>query len=116
IKRGGAKVLRVSVAGVSGWTGGAVARAILSSDEFELTGAVAGRQAGRDAGELLGLPASGGIVAALVVTPSGHERFFAGVGHEATGRAPGPPPVTPVDIERLVAVAPGYGIEIQSPG
>src|SRR5262245_31015792 len=56
--------IRVCVAGVSGWTGGAVARAILSSQEIELTGAVARRQAGRDAGEVLGLPASGVVVAA----------------------------------------------------
>jgi dihydrodipicolinate reductase len=49
---------RVCVAGVSGWTGSAVARAVLASDAFELTGAVARRQAGRDAGELLGLPAT----------------------------------------------------------
>src|SRR5438874_1977801 len=56
--------IRVCVAGVSGWTGSAVARAILSSGEFELTGAVARRQAGRDAGELLGLPATGVVVAA----------------------------------------------------
>ena len=56
--------IRVCVAGVSGWTGSAVARAILSSNEFELTGAIARRNAGRDAGELLGLPANGVIVAA----------------------------------------------------
>ena len=55
--------IRVCVAGVSGWTGSAVTRAILSADEFELTGAIARRQAGRDAGELLGLPATGVIVA-----------------------------------------------------
>jgi 4-hydroxy-tetrahydrodipicolinate reductase len=55
--------IRVCVAGVSGWTGSAVARAILSSDEFELTGAVARHQAGRDAGELLGLSAKGVVVA-----------------------------------------------------
>src|SRR5262249_25260305 len=47
--------IRVCVAGVSGWTGSAVTRTILSSDEFELTGAIARRNAGRDAGELLGL-------------------------------------------------------------
>src|SRR6516164_4929069 len=57
------KAIRVCVAGVSGWTGGAVTRAVLASDEFELTGAVARRQAGRDAGELLGLPATGVVVA-----------------------------------------------------
>jgi 4-hydroxy-tetrahydrodipicolinate reductase len=56
--------IRVCVAGVSGWTGSAVARAVLSSGEFELTGAVARRHAGQDAGELLGLPASGVLVAA----------------------------------------------------
>jgi 4-hydroxy-tetrahydrodipicolinate reductase len=55
--------IRVCVAGVSGWTGSAVARAILASDEFELTGAIARHQAGRDAGELLGLPAKGVVVA-----------------------------------------------------
>ena len=48
---------------MSGWTGGEVTRAILTSAEFELTGAVARRQAGRDAGELLGLPAKGVVVA-----------------------------------------------------
>lgn len=55
--------IRVCVAGVSGWTGDAVARAILGSPEFELTGAVARRVAGRDVGELLGLPANGVPVA-----------------------------------------------------
>ena len=42
--------IRVCVAGVSGRTGSAVARAVLASDEFELTGAVARRSAGRDRG------------------------------------------------------------------
>lgn len=55
--------IRVCVAGVSGWTGSEVARAILSSSDFELTGAIARRVAGRDAGELLGLPANGVDVA-----------------------------------------------------
>jgi 4-hydroxy-tetrahydrodipicolinate reductase len=48
---------------VSGKTGGEVARAILASQEFELTGAIARRSAGRDVGVLLGLPATGVIVA-----------------------------------------------------
>jgi 4-hydroxy-tetrahydrodipicolinate reductase len=56
--------IRVCVAGVSGWTGGAVTRAVLASDEFELTGGIARRQAGRDVGELLGLPAKGVVIAA----------------------------------------------------
>jgi 4-hydroxy-tetrahydrodipicolinate reductase len=55
--------IRVCVAGVSGWTDSAVARGILASDEFELTGAIARRQAGRDAGELLGVPANGIVIA-----------------------------------------------------
>lgn len=56
--------IRVCVAGVTGWTGSAVTRAILASSEFELTGAIARRSAGRDVGEHLGLPADGVIVAA----------------------------------------------------
>ncbi len=34
--------IRVCVAGVSGWTGGEVARAVLTSSEFKLTGAWTG--------------------------------------------------------------------------
>jgi 4-hydroxy-tetrahydrodipicolinate reductase len=56
--------IRVCVAGVSGWTGSEVARAILASTEFQLAGAVARRAAGRDAGELLGQTANGIVVAA----------------------------------------------------
>jgi 4-hydroxy-tetrahydrodipicolinate reductase len=51
---------------VSGWTGSEITRAILSSSEFELAGAIARRSAGRDVGELLGLPASGLIVSATL--------------------------------------------------
>jgi 4-hydroxy-tetrahydrodipicolinate reductase len=58
--------IRVCVAGVSGWTGSAVARAILASHEFELSGAIARRHAGRDAGELLNLPAKGVVVTATL--------------------------------------------------
>ena len=54
--------IRVCVAGVSGCTGSAVTRAILASDEFELTGAIARSHAGRDVGEVLGLPARGVLV------------------------------------------------------
>jgi 4-hydroxy-tetrahydrodipicolinate reductase len=46
--------IRVSVAGATGWAGGAVAGAILASSEFQLVGAVARRQAGKDVGEALG--------------------------------------------------------------
>jgi quercetin dioxygenase-like cupin family protein len=52
----------------------------------------------------------------IVVTPSGLERFFAEVGREATDRAAAPPPVTPADVEKLLAVAPRYGLEIRPSG
>src|SRR3954470_21447843 len=55
-------VIRVCVAGVSGWTGSEITRAILASSEFELAGAIARRHAGRDVGEVLGLPATGVVV------------------------------------------------------
>jgi 4-hydroxy-tetrahydrodipicolinate reductase len=45
--------IRVCVAGATGWTGSAVTRAILAASEFQLAGAVARRQAGRDIGEAL---------------------------------------------------------------
>ncbi len=51
--------IRVCVAGATGWTGGAVTRRILASAEFELTGTIARQQAGRDIGEVLGLPTAG---------------------------------------------------------
>lgn len=58
--------IRVCVAGVSGKTGGEVARAILASKEFDLTGAIARRSAGRDVGELLGKPGNGVVVSATL--------------------------------------------------
>jgi 4-hydroxy-tetrahydrodipicolinate reductase len=45
--------IRVCVAGVTGWAGREITRAILASNEFELTGAIARSDAGRDVGELL---------------------------------------------------------------
>lgn len=58
--------IRVCVAGVSGWTGSEVARAILASSEFELAGAIARRSAGRDVGEVLGVPSNGITVSATL--------------------------------------------------
>jgi 4-hydroxy-tetrahydrodipicolinate reductase len=46
--------IRVCVAGATGWTGSAVTDAILASSEFQLVGALARKQAGRDIGEVLG--------------------------------------------------------------
>jgi 4-hydroxy-tetrahydrodipicolinate reductase len=54
--------IRVCVAGVSGKTGGA----ILADQEFALTGAIARRSAGRDVGELLGMPVNGVVVSATL--------------------------------------------------
>lgn len=48
----------------------------------------------------------------IFVTPSGLEKYFAEVGVPATGGDP--PPVTPADIERLLAAAPRYGLEIDA--
>jgi quercetin dioxygenase-like cupin family protein len=50
----------------------------------------------------------------IVVTPSGLEQYFAEVGREATDRSSAPP-VTQADIEKLLAVAPRYGMEIRLP-
>src|SRR5947209_10147569 len=46
--------IRVCVTGATGWTGSAVTSAILASSEFQLVGAVARRQAGKDIGAVLG--------------------------------------------------------------
>jgi 4-hydroxy-tetrahydrodipicolinate reductase len=45
---------RICVAGATGWTGRAIAEAILASDDLELHGAVARSAAGRDLGEAWG--------------------------------------------------------------
>jgi 4-hydroxy-tetrahydrodipicolinate reductase len=59
-------VIRVCVAGATGWTGSAVARNILASNEFHLVGAIARQQAGVDIGEALGRGITGlKIVASL---------------------------------------------------
>jgi 4-hydroxy-tetrahydrodipicolinate reductase len=50
---------KVSIAGVTGWTGSAVAKAVLQSTEFDLVGALARDAAGEDAGLALGLPENG---------------------------------------------------------
>ncbi len=56
--------IRVCVAGATGWTGSAVTRAILASSEFQLVGAIARRQAGRDIGEALGCEKAAVTIAA----------------------------------------------------
>jgi 4-hydroxy-tetrahydrodipicolinate reductase len=58
--------IRVVVAGATGWTGSAVAKAILGGSDFVLAGAVARSAAGRDAGEVLGLAGAGVAVSATL--------------------------------------------------
>jgi 4-hydroxy-tetrahydrodipicolinate reductase len=48
-------MIKVCVAGVTGWTGSAVAKSILESKEFQLVSAVSRKSAGMDVGEALGL-------------------------------------------------------------
>lgn len=48
--------------------------------------------------------------------PAGLERFFAEVGHPLSGPQQPAAPVTQADIDRLLAVAPSYGLEILIPG
>ena len=47
--------------------------------------------------------------------PAGLERFFAEVGHHLSSPEEPALPVTAEDVERLLSVAPGYGIEILPP-
>jgi quercetin dioxygenase-like cupin family protein len=49
----------------------------------------------------------------ILVVPAGFEKFLVEVGHPMADASAPPPPVTPADIERLLAVAPKYGIEIK---
>ncbi len=48
----------------------------------------------------------------IVVHPSGLEKFFQEVGTPATDELAGPPPP---DIDKLLAVDPRYGLEIEPP-
>jgi 4-hydroxy-tetrahydrodipicolinate reductase len=55
----GTMPIRVGIAGATGWTGSLLARTILSSQEFELTAAIARKTVGHDIGLVLGLSAAG---------------------------------------------------------
>lgn len=62
--------LRVGVAGVTGWTGSAVAKGVLASDDLTLAAAVARQPAGQDIGKVfgrepIGLAVDGTVEAAL---------------------------------------------------
>jgi 4-hydroxy-tetrahydrodipicolinate reductase len=57
--------MSICIAGATGWTGSVVARHILQSSDFQLVGAIARKSAGRDIGEVLGVPATGITVDAI---------------------------------------------------
>jgi quercetin dioxygenase-like cupin family protein len=50
--------------------------------------------------------------ALMMVTPAGFEKMFEEIGTPATDPSAPPPPPGPEDIEKLLAVAPKYGLEI----
>jgi hypothetical protein len=49
------------------------------------------------------------------VTPAGFEKFVVEVGVPVTDGVVPPPAVSPADIEKVMAIAPKYGIEIIPP-
>ncbi len=49
------------------------------------------------------------------VVPAGLEKFFAEVGKPLASPADMPPPVTPADVEKLLATAPKYQLEVIPP-
>jgi hypothetical protein len=51
----------------------------------------------------------------ILATPAGLDQFFLEAGREATDSSPQSGTVTPEDIEKLLAIAPKYGIEIKLP-
>lgn len=66
--------IRVVVGGLTGWTGGAVARGVAAADDMTLVGGVSRRVAGEDVGAVLGLgplgmEASASVADALAARP-----------------------------------------------
>lgn len=59
-------MLNICVAGATGWTGRAIAEAVIEADDLNLSGAVARQAAGRDIGELLDRPPAGIAIAVKV--------------------------------------------------
>lgn len=57
--------IRICVSGATGWAGRALTAAILTSDRFELTGAVARSAAGQDIGTALGWAPAGVLVTSV---------------------------------------------------
>ena len=59
-------VVRICIAGATGWTGRALVAAVRNSRQFQLSGAVARKSVGQDLGLALGTPAMGLLVSASV--------------------------------------------------
>jgi 4-hydroxy-tetrahydrodipicolinate reductase len=59
-------MIRVCLAGATGWTGQAIAKAILEDAAMSLVGAVARRSAGQDVGEVLGVGPVGVKISATI--------------------------------------------------
>ena len=55
-------MIKVCVAGCTGWTGAAVTKAVLQSKDLRLVSSIARKSAGQDAGEALGIGEAGIIV------------------------------------------------------
>jgi hypothetical protein len=51
----------------------------------------------------------------MMVTPAGLEKMFEEIATPATDPSAPPPPPGPEDVEKLLAVAPKYGLEIPPP-
>lgn len=59
-------MLKICVAGATGWTGSAITEAVLDADDLTLSGAVARATAGQDVGQALGRAPAGVTVAPTV--------------------------------------------------
>jgi len=57
-------MLKVCMAGITGWTGKAIGAGIIAANDMELVSAVARKSAGQDAGEVLGLERQGVAISA----------------------------------------------------
>jgi 4-hydroxy-tetrahydrodipicolinate reductase len=57
---------RICVAGATGWTGRAIAKAVIDEPDLELVGAIARKTAGQDIGEVLGVGTFGVTIVATV--------------------------------------------------
>lgn len=98
--------IRVIVAGATGWTGGAVAKAVLAADDLVLAGAVARSAAGHDLGEALGSAAVGVTVVATLA-----EALKAGADVLVDYTAP-----QAVKANALAAIASGVAVVIGTSG